>query len=243
MIRSKLTDPIDFAQIMRTHLNNLVISELIIVHVEISVLVVWPACAADIVHVELFEDLGDDEIENGNDVRRVVLDLTIKHLIKLEHMVTVDLEDITVELADFLEFLDVVWGFLILLIVIFIIIILDLLKVVDEVFEFHLDLRGIDIRTPEHHSVRAHFPAGPHTSLQKLLALIVHHTSGGRLVVGQLDLVIGALGIENWLVEESINVKETSLFLEVGHEGRCMQDSVNKQKRDVKELNGSLRLR
>ena len=166
MIRPQLPNPIHFAQIVWAHLNNLVITEFVVVHVEIGVLVIWAGAATpDIVHVELFEDLGDDEIENGNDVGRVVLDLPIKHLIELEHVVTVDLKNISVELAHFLQFLDVVWGFLILLIVIFIIVIFDLLKVVDEVLELHLDLGGVDIGAPEHHRMRAHFTAGAHTSL------------------------------------------------------------------------------
>ena len=73
--------------------------------------------------------------------------------------------------------------------------------------------------------------------------MVVHHAGGGGLVVGQLDLVRGARRIKNWLVKESINVKETSLFLEVGHKGRRMQDTVKKQNRDVKELNRSQRMR
>ena len=159
---------------MRTHLNNLVIAELIIVHIVVGFLVVL-AGTANVVHVELLEDLRDDKIENRNDIGRVVFDLPIQHLIELEDMIAVDFKDVSIELADLLEFLDIVWRLLILLIVILIIIVLDLLKVVDEVFEFHLDFRGIDICAPKHHCMRAHLTISAHATLQELLALVVHH--------------------------------------------------------------------
>jgi len=150
VIWAKLSDSVDFAKVVRAHLDDLVITELIVVHVVVSILVVL---STDVVHVQLFEDLRDDQIENGDNVGWVILDLPVKHLIKLEHMVTINFEHVAVELSDFLELLDIVGSLLILLIILIIIVVLDLLKVVDEILELHLDLRGIDISSPKHHGV------------------------------------------------------------------------------------------
>ena len=146
-------------------------------------------------------------------------------------MVAVDLEDVAVELAHLLELLDVVRRFLILLIVLIIVIVLDLLKVVDEVFELHLDLGGVDVGAPEHHRVRAHF-RGAHAALQKVLrrmSLVVHHARRRRLVVGQLNLLLGPGGVEHGLVQESVDVEEAALLLEVRHQSWRVQDSKAKR--------------
>lgn len=151
MVRAKLSDSVDFAKVVRTHLDDLIITELVIVHIVVSILVIL---SANVVHVQFFEDLRDDQIENGDDVCWVVLNLLIEHLIKLEDVVTINFKHVAIELSDFLELLDVVGSFLILLVVLTVIVILDLLKVVDEILELHLDFRGIDISTPKHHRVR-----------------------------------------------------------------------------------------
>ena len=150
VVWAELADAIHFTQVVRAHLDDLVVAELVVVHVVVSIVLVLPS---DVVHVELLEHLRDHQIEDWDDVRRVVLNLPVEHLIELEDVVAVDLEDVAVELAHLLELLDVVRRFLILLIVLIIVIVLDLLKVVDEVFEFHLHLASVDVCSPDNLSV------------------------------------------------------------------------------------------
>lgn len=158
---------------MGTHLNDLVAAKLVIVH-HVSILVVL---ASDVVHVKFFVDLRDHQIEDWDDVRGVVLDLPVKHLIELEHMVAVDVEDVSIKLAHISQFLNVVRSLLELLIILVIVIILDLLKVVDEVFEFHLDLICVDVGAPEDLRVRA--------GLIGACQLVgMEDTCGGWLVIG-----------------------------------------------------------
>ena len=234
VVRAELADAIHFAKVVRAHLDDLVVAKLVIVHIVVSIVLVLPT---DVVHVELLEHLRDHQIEDRDDIRRVVLNLPVQHLIELEHMVTVDLQDVAIELAHLLELLDVVGRFLILLIVLIIVVVLDLLKVVDEVFEFHLDLGSVDICAPKHHCVRAHF-CGAHASLQEVLTwmtLIVHHACGRGLVISELNLLLSARRVEHWLIQESVDIKETALLLEVRHQCRRMQDSKAKE-RKVKEM-------
>jgi len=133
------------------HLNDLVAAKLVIVH-HVSILVVL---TADVVHVKFFVDLRDHQIEDWDNVGGVVLNLPVKHLIELEHMVTVDVKDISIKFAHISQFLNVVGGVFELLVIVVFVIILDLLKVVDEVFEFHLDLICVDVGSPEDLRVRA----------------------------------------------------------------------------------------
>lgn len=153
---AKLTDTEDSAQVVWSHLDDLVV-EFVVTHELVSIVL---GLTTDVVHIELLVDLGHHEIENGNDIRRVVLNLAVKHLIILKDMVTVDVQHISVEFAHFLQFLDVVRGFLELLVVVVIVVVLDLFKVVDEVFEFHLNIAGVDVGAPEDLGVRAHLIIG-----------------------------------------------------------------------------------
>lgn len=208
VVRAKLTDAEDFSEVVRANLDDLIVAELIVVHVVVSVV----ALSANVVHVELFKNLCHNKIENGDDIGGVVLDLSVKHLIELEDMVAVDIEHVAIQLTHFLQLLDVVGSFLILLIVLIIVIILDLLKVVDEVFEFHLDIACVNVRAPKHLGMRTHFRVW--STLQKLLTLIVHHASARGFVVGELDL-LSARWVKHWLIQEAIHVEEATLLLEV----------------------------
>jgi len=209
VVGAELANAEDLAKVMRADLNDLVVAELIIVHVVVSVLVILPA---NVVHVELLEDLCDNQIENGNDIGGVILYLPVKHLIELEDMVAIDVKHVAIQLSHFLELLDVVRRLLELLIILIVIIILDLLKVVDKVFEFHLDVACVDVSAPKHLRVRAHLGVG--AALKQLLALVVHHAGARGFVVGELDVPC-TLRIEHGLVEEAIDVEEAALLLEV----------------------------
>ena len=99
MARSKLADSVDFTEVVGSYLDQVVILHLVIVHVVVGVLFILPA---NVVHIELFVDLCDDQIEDRDDVGRIVLDLLVKVLIKLEDVITVDIQHIAVKLSHFL---------------------------------------------------------------------------------------------------------------------------------------------
>jgi hypothetical protein len=190
---------------MWTHLNNVIITELVIVHVVVSILLVLPAY---VVHVELLVDLGDHQIEDRDDVCWVVLDLPIKHLVKLENVIAIDIEHVGVHLTDFFQTLDVVWGLLVLLVVIIITVILDLLKVVNEVFEFHLDVIRVDVCAPKNLCVRAHL-------MSPLKLSVVHHACRGGLIICELDR---SIRVECRLMEQAVDVEKAAFLREVRHQ-------------------------
>ena len=66
-----------------------------------------------------------------------------------------------------------------MLVILIIVIVFDLLEVVDEVFEFHLDITGVDIGAPEDLSVRAHLVV---CAIGQ--GVLIEHARGGLLVVG-----------------------------------------------------------
>lgn len=167
MVRTKLTNAEDLAEVVRSHLDDMIVAVLVVVHVEVVVLVV--GTTPNVVHVELFVDLRHDEIEDGNDVGGVVLNLPVQHLIELENMVAINVEHSRVQFPHLLQSHDVVGGFLELLVVLVVAVVPDLLKVVDEVFEFHLHIVSIDVGTPEDLGVGADF-------VSPLQLYIVHHT-------------------------------------------------------------------
>ena len=88
MGRSKLADSVDFTEVVRSHLDQVVILHLVIVHVVVGVLFILPA---NVVHIELFVNLCDDQIKDRDNVGRIVLNLLVKVLIKLEDVITVDI--------------------------------------------------------------------------------------------------------------------------------------------------------
>ena len=147
MARSKLADSVDFTEVVRSYLDQVVILHLVIVHVVVGVLFILPA---NVVHIELFVNLCDDQIKDRDDIGRIVLNLLVKVLIKLEDVITVDIQHIAVKLSHFLQLLDVVGCSLILLVIIIVIVVLNLLKVVDKVLELHLNIACVDISAPKH---------------------------------------------------------------------------------------------
>lgn len=84
---AELSDSVHPAEVVRAHLNDLIVSKLIIVHVIVGVFL---PLATDLVHIELFVYLSHNQIKDRDDVGWVVLDLTIEHLIELEDVVAVD---------------------------------------------------------------------------------------------------------------------------------------------------------
>ena len=88
MGRSKLADSVDFTEVVWSHLDQVVILHLVIVHVVVGVLFILPA---NVVHIKLFVNLCDDQIKDWDDVGRIVFNLLVKVLIKLEDVITVDI--------------------------------------------------------------------------------------------------------------------------------------------------------
>ena len=88
MGRAKLADSVDFSEVVWSYLDQVVILHLVIVHVVVGVLFILPA---NVVHIELFVNLCDDQIKDRDNVGRIVLNLLVKVLIKLEDVITVDI--------------------------------------------------------------------------------------------------------------------------------------------------------
>lgn len=214
----KLADTVNSAKVVGADLDDLIVAVLIVVHVVVRVMI-GSLATANVVHVQLFVDLGDHQIEDGDNVGWVVLNLAVKSLIKLEYVVAIDVKDVAIELAYLAQLLDVVWCTLILLIIIVIIVVPDLLKVVDEVFDFHLDLVSVDICAPQNLGMGTHL-------ICTCKLVLVEHTSRRGLIVGQLKA--SPFRIERRLVKQSIHIEEAALFVEVRHQCGCMQDSDKK---------------
>ena len=88
MGRAKLADSVNFTEVVRSYLDQVVILHLVIVHVVVGVLFILPA---NVVNIELFVNLCDDQIKDWDDVGRIVFNLLVKVLIKLEDVITVDI--------------------------------------------------------------------------------------------------------------------------------------------------------
>lgn len=206
---TKLAKTVDFSEVVGSDLNDMLAAKLVVIHVVVSLLVILPA---NIVHVELLIDLGDHQIENGDNVGRVVLNLPVEHLVELEHMIAVYVKDISIKFAYFLQLLDVVGSLLELLVIFIVVIVLDLFKVVDKVFEFHLNIASVDIGAPENLSMGAHLVGA-------LKLALVHHARRRGFVINELNLC--TLWIESWLIHKAACVdQEASLLIEVRHQGR-----------------------
>jgi hypothetical protein len=82
---TELSDSVDFPEVVRTDLDNLLASFIVVHHVGVLVVL-----AANIVHVKLLVNLSDHQIENWDNVGRVVFKLPVNHLIELENVVAVD---------------------------------------------------------------------------------------------------------------------------------------------------------
>ena len=220
MAGAELADSVHPAEVVRSYLDQVVILHLVIVHVVVRILLILPA---NVVHIQLFVDLRDDQIKDRDDVGWIVLDLLVKVLIKLEDVIAVNVQHVSIEFAHFFKLLDVVRCPLILLIIIIVIVVLDLLKVVDKVLEFHLHITSVDVCTPEDLRVRAHFIGARH------LALIEHARRRG-LIIGKLYL-LSTVRVECWLMHEAIDVEEASLLLKIGHQGWGVQHPITEKKR------------
>ena len=99
MGRSKLADSVDFTEVVWSNLDQVVILHLVIVHVIVGVLFILPA---NVVHIELFVNLCDDQIKDRDDVGRIVFNLLVKVLIKLEDVIAVDVQHVAVKFTHFL---------------------------------------------------------------------------------------------------------------------------------------------
>ena len=88
MAGAELANSVHLAEVVRSYLDQVVILHLVIVHVVVGVLFILPA---NVVHIELFVNLCYDQIKDRDDVRRIVFNLLVKVLIKLEDVITVDI--------------------------------------------------------------------------------------------------------------------------------------------------------
>jgi hypothetical protein len=100
--------------------------------------------------------------------------------------------------------LDVVWSFAVGIIIhIFVIIvILDLLKVVDEILEFDLDIASVDIGSPDDLGGRVLVSS----------SLPIQYTRGRWLIICQN---VGSLWVKSGPSLQEIDSKESSLLIEV----------------------------
>lgn len=80
------------------------------------------------------------------------LDLAVQRLIVLPEVLTIHVQDVFFEFAQFLQLLPVVRTAqkLSIIVVVIIIVVLNFNKCVDEVFEFNLDVRWIDVGSIKH---------------------------------------------------------------------------------------------
>lgn len=150
MLWTQFSDPIYFPEVVRPDLDDCV---QVLILFELHILIFLLATNEN-VHVELFVNLCNNEIEDWDDIGWVIYNLAVQTLIELEDMIAVNLQHILVEFTDFLQFLHIealldVLGVVLL----FIIILSNLLKVVDEVFEFHLNIASVDVGPPDNLSM------------------------------------------------------------------------------------------
>ena len=102
------------------------------------------------VHVEVFVTLRDHEIKDWNDISWVVNNLAVQALIKLEDVIAINFKYVLVESTNFLQLLHVVALLDVLFFVFLLVIILFyLFKVVDEIFEFRLNVTSVDVSSPD----------------------------------------------------------------------------------------------
>ena len=72
--------------------------------------------------------------------------------------------------------------------------------------------------------MRAHL-----VSTNALELVIVQHACRRRLVVGKLKL--SASRVECWLVKQTVDVKETALFVEIRHQRRSVEYTEQKRRK------------
>ena len=99
MAGAELTDSVHPAEVVGSYLDQVIILHLVIVHVIVSILFIL---TANVVHIKLFVDLRDDQIKDRDDVGRIVLNLLVKVLIKLEDVIAVNVQHISIEFTHFL---------------------------------------------------------------------------------------------------------------------------------------------
>ena len=99
MAGAELANPVHLAEIVRSNLDQVVILHLIIVHVVVRILFILPA---NVVHIKLFINLCDDQIKDRDDVGWIVLDLLVEVLIKLEDVIAVNVQHVSIKLSHFL---------------------------------------------------------------------------------------------------------------------------------------------
>ena len=138
---------------MWSNLDNLI--ELIVIFHEFIVhVLVFTLCKSVNVQTEISVGLCYHQIEYWNHISGIVYNLAVQTLVKLENVIAVYFEYILVELPYFFQFGHVVALSDVLLVIFVVIVLSDFLKVVNEVFQLHLDIICVDVCPPDYLSVR-----------------------------------------------------------------------------------------
>ena len=138
----QVTDAVVHAHVERSHLDNriVVVANSTLKSLRSSHIIVLVLLCK----VEILVDGSDDQIENGNNISGVVLQLSIQAVVKLEHMITVNVQDVLLSLVNLSESLDVE-GFTAV-----VIIRLNLDEGCKEVPQLLLYLTRVDVRAIQH---------------------------------------------------------------------------------------------
>lgn len=92
------------------------------------------------------------QIENGNDIGGVVLQLSVKRSVELENVVAIDVKGVLLGLSNNFEEADVVGVLIKICILLHIEVILFIIyngKSCEELFEFGLEIIGVDVGSPK----------------------------------------------------------------------------------------------
>lgn len=137
------SDLVNLSHVEWPHLNDLVVFIFVVLIVHALVIV-------NVVQSKFPVHLTDHQVENGNDVSWIVLQLSVQTLVELVNMVAVHIEDIFFDLLNLLQLVDIVGGFKVVIILVVILITLVFHESVDKVFEFALHFIRVDICAPQH---------------------------------------------------------------------------------------------
>jgi len=144
--------------------------------------------------------LRDNQVEDWDQVSWVLDNLPVKALVKLEHVIAVNVKNLFFEFAHFLQFFDVKGSTSVLLVIV---VVLDFNESVDEVLKAGGNVARVDVCAPDHLGVGAHFLTTLH---------LVGKDCGRHRVLGsQLQWLL--VRVESWRLEHSVHIQVTSLFV------------------------------
>ena len=141
VLRSQLTDAICSLEVVGSDLDKDIVHLLVVSHVLLT---------SKVVHVEFLEDLSHNEIENRNDVRRVVFNLAVKLRVIRKNVGTVYIKHLHFHVSNFLKLLDVKWNPCKLIIAAILVYVFCFHEVVNELFKLLLHQVCLNVSSPEH---------------------------------------------------------------------------------------------